>query len=199
MVLACTCLTENRQRLDLPEADGWRGETSLVGVDERSIPDKINLMGLDPLSLADKLPSYEQNWREKHHEVIRQKRVGSKIAGLEGGVPVDKDDNDLEAERNPCSIRLEITSIGQGCTVKSLDPARLVEGNVGAAHDDVIDETSCGDDVEEIGENLGGVVGQLQERQEREDHNYGKAIDRNTILGALPQESGCTALDRERV
>ena len=73
------------------------------------------------------------------------------------------------------------------------------EADVRDAHDDVVDKTTSSDNVCEPRKNLGGRIRQVEERQEREDHDDGEAVDGDTVLGALAQELGGTALNGERV
>lgn len=145
------------------------------------------------------LPENEEDRSEDNHGVVSDESFSSKVARLECRVAVHEDDHDLEAESDPGAVWLEITAVWQRLAVKTLHLASLVEAEVGDAHDDVVDNTSSGDDVGEVCQNLGGRVGQVQEGQEREDHDDEEAVDRNSVLGALAQELGGTALNGERV
>jgi hypothetical protein len=114
-------------------------------------------------------------------------------------VSVDKDNCDLKAQGDPSTVRLEVAAVRECLAVKTLSLASLVESDICAAHDNVVDETSGSDDIDEPCQDLRGVVGQLQERQEGEDHDNQETVDWYSVLGALAEESGGTALDGERV
>lgn len=182
-----------------PEADWGGGERCLVGINQGSIPDKVDLVGLEPLSLLDDLPEGEGDGSNQDHGVVGEEVSDGEVSGSESLVAIDKDNADLEAEREPSAVGLEVAAVGESLAVESLDLASLVEGKVGCAHNDEVDDTSGGDDVGEPGEDLGGVVGELEEGQEGEDHDDSKAVDGNTVLSDLAQEPGSTAFDGKRV
>jgi len=156
-------------------------------------------MWLQPLGPLKEFPEDEQDRGNANHGVVCEERLKGEVAGLEGAVTIHKDNANLEAERNPGTIWLEVTAVRERLSVEALNFASLVESKVGAAHDDVVNDTTSSDDVGEPGQDFGGVVRQLQERQEREDHDYTEAVDRNTVLGALAQDLGGTALNSKRV
>ena len=155
-------------------------------------------MRLQPLCPLEKFPEDEQDRSNADHGVVCEERLEGEFAH-EGAVTVHEYNANLEAKREPGTVGLEVTAVRKGLAVETLNLASLVECEVGAAHDDVVDDTSGGDDVDEPGQDLGGVGRQLEEGQERENHDYHEAVDGNTVLGALPQELGGAALDCERV
>lgn len=173
-------------------------EASLIGVNERSVPNKVDLAGGDEFGLVEDLPENEQDGSEDEHSVVGEERL-DREASLEGTVAINEYNGGLEGQCDVGAVRLEVSGVRESLAVQTLRLASPEEADVRDAHDDVVDKTTGSDDVCEPRENLGGRVRQVKERQEREDHDDGEAVDRNTVLRAFPQELGGTTLDGERV
>jgi len=132
-----------------PETDRRCCKGSLVCVNQRSVPDKIDLVWLEPLSPLENLPEDEEYGSEDDHGVVGNESLSGKVAGLEGRVTVDKDDYNLEDEGDPGAVWLEITAVRKRLAVKTLRLAGLEEAEVCDTHDNVVDDTTSGDDVGE--------------------------------------------------
>jgi hypothetical protein len=94
---------------------------------------------------------------------------------------------------------LEPTTVRQELSVDTLSLESTPEEDVGSGHDDVIDNTTSGNQVDQPGENFVGSAANLEERQARETHDEDEAVDWNTALGALAEESRCATFDSHTV
>lgn len=77
--------------------------------------------------------------------------------------------------------------------------ASTVEENVCDTHDQVVDDASGGDQVDEPAQNNIRTIADLQERQAREHHDDAEAYNRYTALGAVAKSLGCSAFKGESV
>lgn len=68
--------------------------------------------------------------------------------------------------------------------------------DVGDTHDQVDDENAGCHEGDEPGEDVGGVAGELQEREEGEQDDYQEGLDGHAILGCLAQESRAAPVNR---
>lgn len=182
-----------------PETDRRSDEGGFINVKDRSIPDKINLVRPEPPGLLVQLPEAERNRRDKHHSVVCEQPLNRELARQERGVAVCTKDGDKEAESDDRAVWLEVSCVGESLAVKTLGLASAVEAQVGNTHRDEVDQSTSSDDVDQPAKDLCRTVRQLQERQKGEDHDDEEAVDRNAVLGALAQEPGSTAFNRERV
>lgn len=112
-------------------------------------------MWLNPLGPFKHLPEDKEDGSNANHGVIGKERLDGETAWLERRVSVDENNDDLEAERKPRAVRLEISTVRKCLAVEPLRLTGLVESDVGAAHNDVVDDTSRSNDVREPGQNLG--------------------------------------------
>lgn len=155
-------LQANKLKHLSPEANGWCDEGCFVCINERSIPNKVNLVGLEPLSLLEDLPEYEQDRGNANHGVVGEERLEGEVSWLKCRVSIDKNDTDLKDESDPGAVGLEVTAVWESLAIEALDLARLVESKIGTAHDDEVDDTTSSDDVGEPCQDLGRVVRKLQ-------------------------------------
>lgn len=191
-------LEANKLKHLSPEANRRSDEGCLIDVDDGCIPDQVDLVWLEPLCLLEKLPESEGDRCNEHHCVVGEQTLNGELAGQESGVAVGANDTDQDDEGYDCTIGLEISGVWKSLAIKSLGFAGSVEAQVGDTHGDEVDQSTSSDDVDEPVQDGRRVVRQLQERQEREDHNDDEAIDGHTVLGALAQELGARpSIERE--
>lgn len=180
-----------------PETGRRSGDGVLVGIDQRALPDQVNLMGLQPLSLLDELPSEEKNGNHNLHGIVLEEELD--IKGVERGVSVEDDNEGLQGEGDVGTVGLETAVVWHGGSVDALSLASIVEADEGDGHDQVVDQTTGSHEADQPGENLAGTGADLEEGEEGERHDDAEAVDRNTALGAATQEAGSTALESQRV
>lgn len=178
-------LEANKLKHLSPEANGRSNEGSLVDVNDWSIPDKINLVRLEPFGPLEKLPEREGDRCNEHHGVIREQTLDGELARQERRVAISADYADEEGEGYDCAPGLEVSGVWEGFAVKALGLASAVESQVGDTHGDIVDETTSGHNVDQPVQNSCGAVRQLQERQEGEDHDDEEAVYRDTVARAL--------------
>lgn len=181
-----------------PETNWWVDEGLLVSIDDRTFPNQISLAGLDELGLLDNLPEDEEDWCEDQHGVVGEEALHAEAAP-EGGVSVAENDEPHPCEGDVSSVGLEPTSVWEGLAVETLLLASVVEEDVGRGHDDVVYDSTGGDQVDQPCQNLGRTVAQLEERQEGEAHDDTEASKRNSALGAVSKECWSAAFNSKSI
>lgn len=108
---------------------GWRGdERGLVGINQRTVPHEIDLVWVQPLRLLEKFPEDEQSRSYTNHRVVCEEPLNGKCTWLEREITIHRYDYYLEDERDPGSVRLEVTAVGQHSAIETLDLTSFVEG-----------------------------------------------------------------------
>ena len=79
--------------------------------------------------------------------VVCEKAFDGKLARLEIRIAVYEYDYDLEDERNPGYIWLEVAVVWQRLAIKPLSSTSLVECDVRATHEDEVDHSTSGNDI----------------------------------------------------
>lgn len=182
-----------------PEANRWLSEGVLVSLNLGSLPDQVNLAGLDITRALKELPSRIKKNSKNLHRVVLEKDLDVKL-GSEGVVSVCEENDKLDGQGDVGSVRLEISIVGSlRLSVDALGNTGLVVVDVGDGHDDEGDQTTTGDDAHEPAQNLGRVAANLEEREEWEAHDDEEAVDRDTGLVAVSEESRGTAFKSQRV
>lgn len=97
------------------------------------------------------------------------------------------------------AVWLEPTLVGESVSIQSLGLASAVEEDVSDTHDQVVNDTTSSDEVDQPAQDEVGSAADLQERKAREDHDDGEADKRYTALGAVAKGFGSTTLDSEAV
>lgn len=97
------------------------------------------------------------------------------------------------------AVWLEPTLVGKGVSVQGLCLASAVEEDISDTHDQVVDDTTGSDEVDEPAQDDVGSTADLQESKAREDHDDGEADKGYTTLGAVAKGLGSTTLDSEAV
>jgi hypothetical protein len=182
-----------------PEANRGLGEGSLVSLDLRSLPDKINLVGLEPLGLLEDLPATEEENSKDLHGVVLEENLDVEL-GSESVVSVSEDKDKLDDQGDVGTVGLEVAVVGTlGLAVDTLSDTGTVVVDEGDVHDHESDETATSDNADQPAEDLGRAVGDLQEGEEWEEHGDAEAVDRNTALVAVSQELRGAAFKGKRV
>lgn len=141
-----------------PEAHRRSDERCLISIDKWPVPDKIDFVRPEPSSPLYNLPETESDGSKENHGIVGEETLDGEIARLESGVAIDKDDHDFEAKGKPGSVRLEITTVGKSFAIKTLGLAGFVEGEIGTAHDNEVDQPSSSDNVDKPSQHLGRIV-----------------------------------------
>lgn len=184
----------------LPERCRLLGQRSLVLVDDGLVPDEVGLGGGDDLGAPEQLPERVQDDVEDQHGVERKERPRALVEpGHERGVAVGQLDEAHPHEAGPGAVGLEIALVGKRVTADALRLHRLVEEDVGYAHDHVVDHLSTLGQGLEPSNHHCCVRRHLQEREEREDHDHGKGVDRNAVLETLLEDGGRVAVEGKTV
>lgn len=190
--------THNLDHLS-PETNRWLSESILISLNLRSLPDQVDLVGLDVTRALKDLPSGIEKNSKDLHRVVLEKDLDVKL-GSEGVVSVCEEDDKLDDQGDVGSVRLEVSVVRSlRLSVDALGDTSLVVVDVGDGHDDESDETTTGDDAHEPAQNLGRAASDLKEREEGEAHDDEEAVDRDTRLVAVSEESRGTAFKSQRV
>ena len=174
-------------------------ERILVRIDDRLVPDEICLVGLDELGLLVQLPAEEQDRVDEHHHVVGEEGIHGEVTRKERGISVAGNHADEESKRNVRGPWLEAAEVREASAVKTLCVACAVEEDEVDADDDVVNDLGAGDDVGEPGEDLRGAGGSVEEGEEGEERHDAEAVDRDTGLGALAEETGRLAFNGKAV
>ena len=94
---------------------------------------------------------------------------------------------------------MEPTTVRQELSVNTLSLHGTPEEDVGGSHDDVVDNTTSGNQVDQPGKNFVRSAADLEECQAREAHDEEETEDRDTTLGALAEELGGSSFDCQTV
>lgn len=180
-----------------PEANGGSGDGVLVRINDGSLPGKIDLVGLDHARSLDNLPANKEEDSNDLHGVVGEEALDS--WGSEGSVAVEDDDEGLEEKGDVSAPGLESSVVGHLGTVNTLSLAGAVVADEGDGHDEVVDDTTGSDDVDQPGEDLARAVAALEESKEGEQHNNAEAVDGHTLVGALAEEARGTTLEGQGV
>lgn len=89
---------------------------------------------------------------------------------------------------------MEPSGVWEALAVDSLRLESLVEEDVGRAHHNVIDHSSCGNEVDQPSEDFGRTVTELQEGEAGEAHDHEKAKKRHSALCAVAKECWSASL-----
>lgn len=190
--------THNLDHLS-PETDRWLSKAVLVSLNLGSLPDQVNLVGLDITRALKDLPSRIKKNSKDLHGVVLEKHLDVKL-GSEGVVSVCEEDDKLDDYSDVGSVRLEVSVVRSlRLSVDALGNTSLVVVDVGDGHDNEGDQTTTGDDADEPAQNLGRVAADLEEREEGEAHDDDEAVYGNTGLVAVSEESRGTAFKSQRV
>lgn len=181
-----------------PEANWWVDERLLVSIDKWTFPNEVGFRGLNNLGALDNLPRNVKDWCKDEHSVVGEEAVDAE-ATAERRVAVAEHDECHPDKADVGRVWLEPASVGQSATVKTLSLASLVEENVGQCHDDVVDDTSGSNQVDQPCKDLGRAIAELKEGQAREAHDDAEASKRHTALCAVSQESWSTAFKSKSV
>lgn len=79
--------------------------------------------------------------------VVCEKAFNGKVARLESRIAVYEHDYDLENERYPGYIWLEVATVWQRLAIRPLSLTGLIECDVRATHDDEVDYSTGGNDI----------------------------------------------------
>lgn len=180
-----------------PEAQGRVLKPGLISIDNRPLPNQVSLVRAHELGLVPQLPANKQDGRQDHHRVVGEE--GADVPGREAAVAVEDDDQGLEGEGDVGAVRLEPAVVREGLAIDALGHAGFVEEHVREGHNDVVDDSAGGDQVDEPVQHHVGPGGERQEGQEGEAHHDDEAVDGHALVGHLAQETGCTALERHAV
>ena len=182
-----------------PEANRGLGEGSLVSLNLGSLPDKINLVGLEPLGLLEDLPASEEENSEDLHGVVLEENLDVEL-GSESVVSVSEDKDELGDQGDVGTVGLEVAVVGTlSLAIDTLGDTGTVVVDEGDVHDHEGDETATSDNADQPAEDLGRAVGNLEEGEEGEEHGNTEAVDRNTALVAVSQELRGAAFKGKRV
>ena len=140
-----------------PETDRWGQEACLVRIDDRSFPNQIRLTGPDPSRLLDELPADEEHRRHNHHGVVAPKC--GYTPWRKAGISIREHYQNHAAQTDVGTIWLKVAVVRECSSVDALSFAGLVKGDVRCAHDDVVDDTTGGNQVDKPGEDLRGAGG----------------------------------------
>lgn len=121
------------------------------------------------------------------------------MAREEDRVAVGEDDDGHEGDADPGAVWLTPPTVGKSLAVEALDLAGTVEEDVRRGHHNIIDDASGGGKVDKPCENLCRAVRDLEEREDRETHGDGKAVDRHARFGAFPQDLGGSSFEGQAV
>lgn len=196
MSILVTSNTNHLEHLD-PEANGGSGDGVLVRINEGSLIDKVDLVGLDHARSLDNLPANEEEDSDNLHRVVGEEALDG--WGSEGSVAVEENDEGLDEKGNVSAPGLESSIVGHLGTVDALSLAGAVVADESDGHDEVVDDTTGSDDVDQPGEDLARAAAALEESKEGEEHDNAEAVDGHTLVGALAKEAWGTALKGERV
>lgn len=156
-------------------------------------------MGSDVLGLLEDLPTTEEKDSQDLHGVVLEEDLDVEL-GSEGVVSVGKNDDELDDKSDVGTVGLEVTVVGTlGLSVNTLGDARTVIVDECDVHDHKGDETATSDNADQPSKDLGRTVGDLKEGEEGEDHGNTEAVDGNTGLVAVSQESRGATFDGKRV
>ena len=92
----------------------------------------------------------------------------------------------------PAAVRKELS-------VNALSLKSTPEEDVCYCHGDIIDDTTCSDQVDQPCENFVRATGNLEERQAGEQHDEEETEDRDTVLSGLAEDTGSAAFDGQTV
>ena len=154
-------------------------------------------MGSDISSLLDDLPEDKQTGRYQLHRVVGEE-VGHAPWG-EGAISVEDDHKSVNRYGEVGTIWLEPATVGHLRTVHALGLAGPVVVDEGDGHDEIIDQATTGDEIDEPGNGLRGATPDLEEGQEGEQHHDTEAINRHAGFVAVAQETGSAALHSQTV
>lgn len=182
-----------------PEALLVTSKSLLVRIDNRRLPDQIGLGSRDPLGLADKLPSNVEQRRNTDQGVRGEESGDVPLTRQEDGVATEKQHDEVEDERNVGAVRLEPAVVGQALAVEALDLGGLVEGEVGDADDDVVDDLAGTEDVDEPVQDLYGGLGDAEEAEQGEAQGDDERPDWHAGLGGLCEDLGGFAVQGQAV
>src|SRR5690242_10777840 len=115
----------------------------------------------------------------------------------ENCVSANKSHNERRRQSVIRSIRLQNARVRQRPAIESLYLARLVEAQERVAHYREVDKLGGCNQAHKPAQYYCGVLAKLQEREQRNDENHGDAQVGHTLLGALGQNLGCLAFERE--
>lgn len=182
----------------------------------RKIRDKIDFMRLVPFRSLQHLPSDEQDREEEdlehfistihtrlavdlrtYHEVREQKVRHIPHPLQKYRVSTDKRHDERADQRIPRRIRLQHAPVRQRAAIQTLRLARLVEPQERKADDAKVDQLTSRNQADEPVQHDGGVLSELEERQERNHEHERDAVDRYTLLCAAGEELGCFSFQRE--
>ena len=119
--------TEHLAKLP-PEPNGGIKEAGFVGIDQRSLPNEINLMGLQPLGLLEQLPDQEKRGNDDLHGIVRPE--SGDIPWLIGRVAIEDSDQNHPDKGSVSAERLETSKVREGATIKTLGFAGSVEADI---------------------------------------------------------------------
>lgn len=177
-----------------PEARHVLGESRLIRVNDRSIPDQIGFVSLDKRGALGELPAKEQDRGGEDHGIIGEEPAHSELSWKESRITIAAHDKCHPDQTNPSRVRLEIAIVWQSTPVIALGMESTIEEEIGHANDNVVDDLSGGDDVDEPGENLSRATGNIQEGKEGEYNGNAETVDWDTAFRAAPKDFWCLAL-----
>jgi hypothetical protein len=129
-----------------PESHTLTHKHLLITIHNGRFPDQIHLRtGHDP-RLVDDLPDEVQDGRQDNHGVVDEEVLDG--PWLEGGVAVCHDDEYHPAESDIAAVGLAPAFVRKGVAVEALGFASPVEGQVGYAHYNVINDTACRNEID---------------------------------------------------
>lgn len=139
------------------------------------------------------LPETEQKRRQKNHGVVYEERSWVKRA--ERPVAVASDDTCHPGHADVRAVRLKSTEIRKTRSIKLLSLASPVKADVRDADDNVVNDSCRGRQRNQPVEYLCRRARKLQQREEGEHHNHGKAVNWGALIRRLGQEARSSALE----
>ncbi|GMG16989.1 unnamed protein product [Aspergillus oryzae var. brunneus] len=141
------------------------------------------MVAIERISPLDHLPEDKQAGRYQLHGVVGEE-VGHAPGG-EGAISVENDHQGVNGYGEVGAIRLEPAIVWHLLAVNALGLAGPIVVDEGDGHNEVIDQATAGDKVDEPGNGLRGTTADLEEGEEGEEHHDTEAINRHTRFVAV--------------
>ena len=180
-----------------PEASNRLMSCALVQVNLGSFPDQVDLLRRNDAGLVDQLPAQVENRSKDLHGVALEE--GRYVPRSKGAVSIAQNNEGLHDEGNVGSVRLEISIVRERLSVESLGLSSLIVSDKCDTHNDVVDETAaCYNGDEPVQDNC-RTAANLEEGEEREEHDHTEAVKRDTLAVSIGEELGRAALESQAV
>lgn len=136
-----------------PEAHGRREESGLIRLHDGSLPNQISLPRPHNRRPMVQLPSKIENWGKNDHGVVNEEILHT--PRRKTGVSIAENDQGHTAQANPSAVGLAPPIIWKRPAVHSLSLTSVVEEQVRYTHDDIVNNTTRGNEVDEPRQDLG--------------------------------------------